>query len=164
MFKIHYGTCLGPCGKEDQLIVIKKGFCQKCNHEQKQAKKKAAGKKSGQYRYERKPTGEKHVFEAKLEQIGDSEETKCFVCQQRIALVMPHNFAHVLSKGCYPLFRLNPDNIVLLCHKIIADKNGNGCHYLYDMTPHSELKGEGWERLFELRDKLKEEYKSVSDL
>lgn len=109
-------------------------------------------------------TGEKGVFESKLDEISDNEETKCFVCETRIALLMPHNFAHVLSKGQYPKYRLNPDNIVLLCHKIIADENGQGCHYAYDMTPHSKLKGEGWERLFALRDKLKEEYKNLTNL
>ncbi len=108
-----------------------------------------------------KATGEKSVFEDVLDSIPDTEETKCFVCGTKIALVMPHNFAHVLSKGKFARFRLKPENIVLLCHKIIADKDGQGCHYAYDFTPHSNLKGEGWERLFELREKLKLEYKNL---
>lgn len=108
-----------------------------------------------------KVTGEKNVFEDVLDNIPYDTETKCFVCGQLIALVMPHNFAHVLSKGKYAKFRLKPENIVLLCHKIIADKDGQGCHYAYDFTPNSELNGEGWEKLFELREKLKEEYKKL---
>lgn len=108
-----------------------------------------------------KVTGEKDLFHEVLDNLSDSEECKCFVCGTPIALVMPHNFAHVLSKKQYPRMRLHSDNIVLLCHKIIADKNGQGCHYAYDMTPHSNLKGEGWERLFELKENLKQLYRRL---
>jgi hypothetical protein len=111
-----------------------------------------------------KATGEKDVFESVLDNISDLEETRCFVCGVRVAVVTHSNFGHVLSKGKYPKFKLNPANIVILCHRIIANENGNGCHNLYDHSPHSELKGEGWERLFELREKLKEEYKKITNL
>lgn len=110
-----------------------------------------------------KPTGEKHVFESVLDNLPD-EETRCFVCGVRIALVTHNNMAHVLSKGQYHKFRLNPDNIVILCHRVIADESGNGCHNLFDTAPPSKLKGEGWERLFELKEKLKEEYKNLTNL
>jgi 5-methylcytosine-specific restriction endonuclease McrA len=109
-----------------------------------------------------KPTGESSIFEAVLDGISDMEETKCFVCGIRVAVVTHNNMAHVLSKKQYPKFRLNPKNIVILCHRIIADEHGfQGCHFSYDMTPHSQLKGEGWEKLFELREQLKQEYKEL---
>lgn len=108
-----------------------------------------------------KVTGEGNVFENIITNLPDDKETVCFVCGTKIALLMPHNFAHVLSKGKYTKFRLNEENIVLLCHKVIADKDGQGCHHAYDFRPHSELKGDGWERLFEKREELKEQYKKL---
>lgn len=110
-----------------------------------------------------KVTGEKDVFESVLDNLSDLEETKCFVCGIRVAVVTHNNFAHVLAKGKYPKFRLNPANVVILCHRMIANENGNGCHNLYDTSPHSKLKGEGWEKLFELREQLKEEYKRITE-
>lgn len=151
MFKIHYGYCKF-CNKEDQLLVVRAGYCEKCNYQQKQEKKKAAGKKSGKYQYKREATGEKSVFEYVLER----DEPKCYVCGEHITLIMAHNFAHVLPKGKYPAMRLNPDNIRLLCFKF-----GQGCHEAYDTKPHSELKGEGWEKLFALRDRLKDRYYDI---
>lgn len=162
MFKAHYGTCI-KCEKEQQLIVVKSGYCEKCNYELKQSKKKSAGKKTGRYVYKRVATGEGGVFERIIESLSDTE-TVCFVCQIRVPIITHHNIAHVLAKGKYPKMRLDPNNLVVLCHKIVADESGQGCHYAYDMTPHSELKGEGWERLFELRNQLKEHYKTLTDL
>lgn len=162
MFEIHYGTCI-KCEKDDVLLVVKKGYCGPCNHKIKQEKKKKDGKSVKKYKYLKGPTGEKHVFEAFIENMEDVE-TRCFVCGIRVPLLTHNNFAHVLSKGKYPKFRLNPDNLVVLCHRIVADDDGNqGCHYAYDMKPHSELKGEGWERLFELRDKLINQYKQIEN-
>ena len=101
-----------------------------------------------------------HVFEQVLEDIGDLV-ARCFVCNERITLVTHSNYAHVLPKGKYPKFKLNPDNIKLMCFKPIADESGNGCHYLYDHTPHSNLKGEGWQKLFTLRDELIKQYTNL---
>jgi hypothetical protein len=162
MFKPYYGYCKF-CDKDGQLIAVKSLHCQKCNYELKQSKKKAAGKKTGRYVYKRIPTGENSVFESIVEGLSDTE-TVCFVCKIRVPIITHSNIAHVLPKGRYPKMRLDPNNLVVLCHKIVADENGQGCHYAYDMTPHSELKGEGWERLFELRDQLKETYKTLTDL
>lgn len=156
-FRIHIGTCANIfCKKENVLIPVKSGVCVYCNEAKKKADKRAAGKVSKVK--VNGPTGEKDVFHAVLDNLPD-EITRCFVCRKRIAVVTHNNFAHVLPKGKYPKFRLNPDNLVLLCHRMVAVDGDPGCHFSYDMTPHSELKGEGWERLFALRDKLKEEYK-----
>lgn len=110
-----------------------------------------------------KVSGEGSVFEQVLDSIPMDGPTRCFVCETRVAVVTHNNFAHVLSKAPnkYPKMKLYPKNIVILCHRIVADENGfQGCHFSYDHTPHSKLKGEGWEKLFELREELKEEYKT----
>ena len=158
MFRPHIGNCVN-CPRTNVPIVVRDGFCDKCNYDRKQAKKKAAGKKTGKYTYVRQATGEGELFrELALNTIGD-EPTRCFVCGKLVAVVTHNNMAHVLAKGKYPKMRLEPENIRILCFNI----QGTGCHSLYDHSPHSELKGEGWERLFELRDRLKEEYKQLED-
>ena len=164
MFKPHYGYCKF-CEKDEQMIAVKSGHCIQCNHKNKEAKKKAAGKKSSVYKYVREATGEKDTFHAVLDSLPDTE-TVCFVCKTRIAAVTVHNFAHILSKKQYPLFRNNPNNIRLLCHRFVADADGfQGCHFSLDMRPRSEIidKPE-WQELFELEEQLKEEYKSITDL
>lgn len=162
MFKPHLNTC-SNC-KQETIVVVKKMLCAKCNYEQKQAKKKSEGKKTGPYRYNRKATGEKDVFHSVLDNLPDDQETKCFICRDRISVITPSNFAHVLSKKKYPLFRNNPDNIRILCHKIIADEaGGQGCHYAWDFKPRSELKGDNWERMFKLEEELKEQYKKLEN-
>ena len=112
-----------------------------------------------------KSTGEKNTFHEVLDNLSDHEETVCYVCGIPIALVTHCNFSHVLPKGKYSLFRNNPNNIKLLCHRIVADKDGNqGCHFSWDFKPRSELKGDGWEKMFELEEELKQEYKRIEAL
>lgn len=164
MFKPYYGGTCSQCGKDDQMIVVKAGWCNTCNHKNKEAKKKAAGKKTGGYKYVREATGEKDTFHAVLDNLPDTE-TVCFVCKTRIAAVTVHNFAHILSKKQYPLFRNNPNNIRLLCHRFVADADGfQGCHFCYDMQPISNIidKPE-WQELFELKTQLLEEYKRITE-
>jgi len=158
MFKPHKGTCV-ECKKEEQLIVVKKGYCQKCNWDIKQAKKKSEGKKSGKYQYKRKPTGEMETFHRVLNDLPD-EPTRCFVCGVLVPVITHHNFAHILPKGRHPLFRNKSENIRVMCYKI----DGTGCHSKYDFYPKSELKGENWDRVFELKRLLLEEYKYISKL
>lgn len=112
-----------------------------------------------------KSTGEKDTFHEVLDNLSDFEPTRCFVCGIKVAVVTHCNMAHVLSKKQYSLFRNNPNNIKILCHRIVADKDGNqGCHYAWDMTPRSKLVGEGWEKLLELEEELKIEYKRIEKL
>ena len=62
-------------------------------------------------------------------------------------------FAHVLGKGAYPLFRLNKENIVLLTFNQ---------HKLWDTARWKIRENkhlmEMWTPMFELEEKLKEEY------
>ena len=112
-----------------------------------------------------KPTGEGDVHLEVLDRLSDFEAAKCFVCGIPLALVTHNNMAHVLPKGKYPKFRLNPDNIVLLCHRIVADKDGfQGCHFCWDMRPRSEIINDPkWEAMFELEERLKKEYATIED-
>lgn len=64
-----------------------------------------------------------------------------------------HYFAHVIGKGAYPSFKLNPDNIVLLTMEE---------HILYDTGDLSKLREiKQWKPLFEKRESLKQEYNRV---
>lgn len=162
MFKPHINIC-SQCGDE-ALMVVKKMLCARCNHKQKQAKKKAAGKKTGGYQYVRNATGEGNIFE----EILNERDPVCFVCGEPITLVMPHNFMHILPKGKYEKFRLYKPNIQLACFKIIATNDGNGkptngCHADFDFKPRSELDPIKWNHVFELEEKLKEEYRNLTD-
>lgn len=163
-FKIHYGYCK-LCSQEAQLIVVKKGYCQQCNEKQKQAKKKAAGKKTVKYNYVREATGEGEMMrETVLNMLGD-EATRCFVCGIPIAALTYSNMSHVLSKGKYPEFRLKPENLKVLCHKFIADEKGNnGCHQIWDFRPRSYIENDPmWQEMIELETQLIEEYKRITE-
>ena len=164
MFKPHIGDCK-LCPRTSVPIVVKSGACQYCRHEQKQKKRKAEGKKPLGYKYSRRNTGEVDIYEKVLENMPD-HETRCFVCGIRVPLVTHNNMAHVLPKGKYEKFRLNPDNIVILCHSFIARNRPdgtptNGCHSDWDTKPRSGLKDPMWDKLFALEAQLLDEYKRI---
>lgn len=97
----------------------------------------------------KKGTGEKEVFE----EIAEEREWVCFVTGATLYELTATQFAHVLPKALnrYPLFKLYKPNIVLL---------SNEAHYSWDFVPRSELrKDRRFDKLFELEEKLKEEYK-----
>ena len=154
MFKPHHSIC-SQCN-QPSIVVVKKMLCGRCNHENKQKAKKASGKSIAKYSYVREATGEGKMFENIIENLGD-EATCCFVCKKPIAVLMYGNMAHVLPKGKFGAYRLYSRNVVLLCYNL----SGDNCHHKYDHTPHSTLIGEGWERLFDLRNKLKEQYPEI---
>jgi hypothetical protein len=156
MFKPHIGNCVN-CPRTSVPIVVRDGFCDKCNYKRKEDKKRSEGKKTGGYKYVKKATGEKNVFEQVLDNL-DEFETRCFICEKRVAVVTHHNFAHILAKGRYPKFRLNPDNIRIMCYNI----QGTGCHSRYDFSPKSELTDPMWDKVWQLREKLLNEYKTYN--
>lgn len=114
-----------------------------------------------------KVTGEGETFEIVLNNISYEGPTVCFVCGIPLAIVTHNNFAHILSKKQYPLFRNEPENIRLMCHSIVSRINEktrlptNGCHADYDTKPRSELKHEMWEKVWELQEELKQAYKEL---
>lgn len=151
MFKPHYGICV-TCKKEG-IIAVKKGYCQRCNHEQKQAKKKQSGKPSANYYYLRKPTGEAELFK----EIANEREHKCFMCDKKLHELTPSNFMHVLPKALnkYPKMKLYKPNIVLGCHDSYSS-----CHNRFDKEPRSSLIEPMWQKLFDLESELKTIYSS----
>lgn len=104
-------------------------------------------KKKVPYRYSKKPTGEREVFEKIW-----AERPHC--CQVTFEPIpgTPTNFAHVLPKGMnkYPKFKLNPQNIILM---------SEGSHYLWDHNRKAILNDPDWTWVFELEASLKEQYK-----
>lgn len=99
------------------------------------------------------PTGEKELFE----KIWNTRPRVCYVSKDRLLEPQASIFSHVLSKAAnkYYKYKLNPENIVLLRPDL---------HLLYDFGTEEQRQKtgytEGWQRLYELRDKLKEQYKS----
>lgn len=154
MFKPHIGNCIS-CPRKNVPIVVKKGWCDKCNYEIKKAKKYAVGGKPIKKELLKpKNTGQADVF---LE-IWQESNQRCSVCNKPIQYPIASNFAHILSKALnkYPLFKLYKKNIVLMCH----DSEGS-CHHRWDKEPRSSLSEPIWKPFFELEAELKEEYKQL---
>ncbi len=111
-----------------------------------------------------KKTGEGETFSIVLENLGD-EPLCCFVCGIPIAVVDHNNYSHILSKGQWPLFRNEPENIRIMCHSPIARINEvtglptNGCHSDFDTKPRSKLTHEMWDKVWVLEDELKQHYR-----
>jgi hypothetical protein len=81
--------------------------------------------------------------------------------------IQPHTplwysvFAHVLAKGKYPSFRLLDRNIVLLLPKehALFDQGTKELRSMYRLSCESYGGGCDWDKLYELREQLKSEYK-----
>lgn len=176
-FKPHIAICV--CHNEKRLIVVKKGYCAEGNYEQKQKSKKSnvgernstdtpmlrrswgrkvdVGKKQEIARgvlrkfKTKTPTGEREVFA----EIASERDWRCFVTGVELTELKASTFAHVLPKALnkYPLFKLYKPNIQLVSDDV---------HYAWDFKPRSELKKDPrFDKLFELEEQLKEEYKNL---
>jgi hypothetical protein len=156
MFKPFYGRCKGKCGKNNQLIPVKSGLCERCNYEQKQNKKKSEGKSIKKYTYVKEATGEAALMQNMVEGLPD-HETRCFVCNKRIAVLTYSNMAHILPKGKFPAYRLYSANIKIMCFNL----DGTGCHSRLDHQPKSTLIEEGWQKVFDLQEELKSIYPQI---
>jgi 5-methylcytosine-specific restriction endonuclease McrA len=99
----------------------------------------------------RKPTGEAIVFEM----IARDREHKCEACGRLLHALTASNFSHLLPKGSYPRYRLLPENIRIKCA---------ACHDLWHNAGEETLRTGhrgndlNWNRLFDLRDKLRLRY------
>lgn len=157
MFRPHIGNCqYEGCTRKGVPIVVRKGWCDMCNHKHKQEAKKAAGKKTTKYTYVRQATGEAEIMEAMVQNLPD-HEIRCFVCSKRIAVLTYNNMAHILAKGKYPAYRLYTENIRIMCFNI----EGTGCHNRLDHHPKSTLIEDGWEKVWDLQEKLKQQYPNI---
>lgn len=80
-------------------------------------------------------------------QIWNERAHRCTVCSSFLGHEpLAHYFAHVLSKGAYPKFKLNPCNIVLMCLP---------CHSDFD---HGNCNLDKFDYVNELKQELKEKY------
>lgn len=108
----------------------------------------------------KKPTGEKELFD----DIWEDRVHKSFISgkpldQYHGTDFYVNMFAHVLAKGKYPKFRLEPENIVLLTpeehtlldHGTIAQRKKYSEENLWV----------DWDKLFEHREYLKEKYNQL---
>jgi len=136
------------CKRDWAPIVVKAGWCDRCNYNHKQKHKLSPKPK---YQFKRKPTGEAELFA----QIWEESDKRCFVCGKPIKHPTPSNFMHVLAKALnkFPLFKTKKENIVLGCHD-----SESSCHHRFDKEPRSTLTEPMWEPLFELEKNLKIEY------
>lgn len=132
-------------------------LCAKCNHEQKQAKKKSAGKKPSKsfqsYSF-KEPTGEAQVFE----KISEERPWICYVCEKQLYELTASNFLHVLPKALnkFPKMKTYDKNIVLGCHD-----SESSCHHRWDKSPRSSLTEPMWDKMKALEQELKNEYKQL---
>lgn len=107
-------------------------------------KEKGLVRKASTLTAKRKPTGEKEVFK----RIWESNPHECLTCGVHIKEARAINFSHLLPKGTYPKYRLDPRNIVLQC---------GGCHQRWHIY-HSALRDhKNWSRFFNRYDTLYEE-------
>jgi hypothetical protein len=96
--------------------------------------------------HKRKKTGEYELFL----KIYAEKKGLCEITGKQIPFNVS-NFAHILSKGAYPGFRLNPENILHVTPEI---------HGLYDNSDKETLLGRYPNAgvFYQLKDKLRHEY------
>lgn len=129
MFKPFYGQCpFCPPGTK-RLIAVKKGYCKEHNASVKGKVSKPIQKTAIKKRF-KKPTGEYAMFiEIWNERPHYSEVSGRYLGDEMNVQYM----SHILSKGAYPGFRLNPDNIMLKTAEEHAEwEFGNTDHPMWD--------------------------------
>jgi hypothetical protein len=136
------------CGKETYLFSRQK--CKYCSQKSygKSLSKDRGTKSNSLSKKPRKNQGELIVFKT----IWEERPHFCQVCSVSLPVFDHWNYAHCLSKGSYPKFRLLKDNIILMCR---------GCHTQYDCgSTKDDLR---FEWVLELKQKLKQKYYGVCD-
>ena len=83
-----------------------------------------------------------------FKEIWSKRKHNCFVCKKHLGNeAKTFYFAHVLSKGAYPKYKLLHNNIVLLCRDH---------HYQYDFQGSKD--DAKFDKLNEKKQKLKQQY------
>jgi hypothetical protein len=111
------------------------------------------------YKYKRKPTGERKVFDS----IWGKRPHRSFLSGADINWVEGTDFyvnvfAHVLAKGKYPKFRLLEENILLLTveeHRLLDTGTEE------ERQAYAEKYNCDWNAVYEYREVLIAEYKSL---
>jgi len=106
MFRGEMGVCK-ICFR-DTFLVVKAGYCKRCNETVKADKK---GKKvKYKIKTQRKTSGELLLYW----KIWEQRPHVCQVSGEPIRTFDIRCFSHILTKGAYPSYRLDPDNIILI--------------------------------------------------
>lgn len=92
------------------------------------------------------PTGELALFK----QIFIERKGKCQITGEKIEF-HPISFMHILSKGAYPRYRLNKDNIYMVIPDIHLAYDSGSREYLLSLWPKAKI-------IYELKDELKTAY------
>lgn len=188
MFKIHYGKCSCGCGKDGLIVVKKGYIQQcneRIKKEKKSVKrghqpitslyndpdkkkavfdelKKKYSVITGKPRKTRKflkRTPLKKKFPkntgqmTKFLEIWEEREHNCQVCKKPVEF-SHFVFSHVLGKQAFPKFKLKKENILIKCY----EWDGTGCHTKWEHRTEEMRKDEKWQWVFELYDKLNQEY------
>lgn len=103
------------------------------------------------YRYVKKPTGEKEVFES----IWKTRPHKSFLTGHPLDFFNVSYFAHILSKGKYPKYRLKRANIILLTveEHFLLDQGTSEQREMYERIHNCNF-----ETIYKLKQKLLESY------
>lgn len=105
MFKPNYSNCVN-CQKS-ALIVVKKGYCQRCNKELKDSKKKAEGKYKAPKQYVKKKVGTLELFQ----EIWNERPHVCQVTGETIKEFDLRVFSHVVPKSLSKKLALDKENV-----------------------------------------------------
>lgn len=138
------GIC-SNCNKNGVITKPSLGLCYKCNN-----RRLSDGKESKQ------ASGQYQMF---LE-IWDERPHVSFVSGQPLdkyygGKLFVNMFAHVLSKGAFPNFKLKKENIVLLTpfEHTLYDTCSENMREAYGIQHNAD-----WNKLYTLKDDLKREY------
>ena len=108
-------------------------------------KPKPKAMKRSKLKSKRKPTGEAALFRTLWENLPH----ECEVCKVYIHEATAGNFSHLLNKGTYPEFRLDPRNVVLKC---------SSCHDLWHQHGAGGLRWSfPWQGVIAIYDELRAE-------
>ena len=81
-------------------------------------------------------------------EIWEERKHKCDLCEKHLGHEpLAFFFSHILSKGAYPAFKLNKENIMLNCWD---------CHQSWDFGDPKKLKN--YNNIVKLKNELKYEY------
>lgn len=132
-------------GCQKETYIFSRGRCQACAKASYSRPKQSGAKTkfSGNPKRNNKKTGEIIIFR----EIWEERPHKCEVCSVYLPVFDHWNYAHCLSKGSHGKFRLNKDNIILMCRK---------CHSQYDNGSVVNDKSFKW--VLEKKEKLKQQY------
>jgi hypothetical protein len=119
-----------------------------CKHYREEDKPKSSGLRRTPMKRKRRPTGEMELFK----ELWEKRKHRCFVTGQPLEFSHMICF-HILGKGAFPSYRLNPSNIIFVNAQYHMD--------WHTMSKEELLKKDArWVYVFKMYDLLKQAYLS----